>query len=155
MSMRSMITVLGLLLTTLQTAVEAQSATDTASVRAFYAAWFGPASQDPERYAGFYAPDGMVLPPNGMPVQGREAIAEWQRRTRAEATYSVVPEGIRVDEIRFLSPDLVIYRGSRWGKRIPKAGGDPVPFETKYFDLLQRPSGGEWKVSYRMGSDNR
>jgi ketosteroid isomerase-like protein len=99
--------------------------------------------------------DGYILPPNAQPVQGREAIAEWQRRTRAEASYTVQPEGIRVDEIRFLAPDWVVHRGTLWGQRVPKAGGQPVPFETKYFDVLQRSDGGEWKVVYRMWSDSR
>lgn len=132
----------------------AQTPADTASVNAFYAAWFGPAQQDPVRYASFYAPDGFILPPNGRPVQGREAIAEWQRRSRAAATYSTRPEGIRVDEMRFLGADWVVYRGTLWGQRVPLAGGEPTPFETKYFDVLQR-SAGEWKVAYRMWSDSR
>jgi uncharacterized protein (TIGR02246 family) len=133
----------------------AQTAADTASVRAFYGAWFGPASRDPDTYAGFYAADGWILPPGLPPQQGRDAIAGWQRRSRAEATYTVRPEGIRVDEIRFLGPDWVVYRSTLWGQRVPTAGGEPTPFETKYFDVLTRPPGGEWKVAYRMWSDSR
>jgi uncharacterized protein (TIGR02246 family) len=132
-----------------------QTAADTASVQALYSAWFGPAQQDPERYASFYAPDGYILPPNERPVQGRNAIAQWQRRTRTEATYTVRPEGIRVDEIRFLGPTWVVYRGTLWGHRVPTAGGEPTPFETKYFDVLIRTDDGEWKVAYRMWSDSR
>jgi uncharacterized protein (TIGR02246 family) len=100
----------------------AQSPADTASVRAFYTAWFGPAQQDPVTYASFYAPDGYVLPPDSPPIQGREAIAEWQRRARAEATYTVRPEGIRVDEIRFLGRDWVVHRGTLWGQRAAEGG---------------------------------
>jgi uncharacterized protein (TIGR02246 family) len=136
-------------------AVRAQTPADTASVQAFYAAWFGPAQQDPVTYASFYASDGYLLPPNGPPVQGRAAIAEWQRRSRAEATYSVRPEGIRVDEIRFLGPNWVVHRGTLWGQRLPNAGGAPAPFETKYLDLMHRSDTGEWKVAYRMWSDSR
>jgi uncharacterized protein (TIGR02246 family) len=136
-------------------ALPAQTPADTASVQAFYAAWFGPAQQDPVTYASFYAPDGYILPPNASPVRGRDAIAEWQRRARAAATYAVRPEGIRVDEIRFLGPNWVVYRGTLWGQRLPTAGGEPTPFETKYFDLLGRADGGEWKVAYRMWSDSR
>jgi ketosteroid isomerase-like protein len=135
--------------------LSAQTPADTASVLAFYAAWFGPAQQEPVTYASFYAPDGVILPPNAPPLQGREAIAEWQRRARAEATYSVLPEGMRTDEIRFLGPNWVVYRGTLWGQRVPKAGGEPVPFETKYFDVLTRADGTEWKVAYRMWSDSR
>jgi len=133
----------------------AQTSADTASVQAFYAAWFGPAQQDPVTYASFYAADGYILPPNAPPVQGRDAIAEWQRRTRAEATYTVRPEGIRVDEIRFLGPTWVIHRGTLWGQRLPKGAGEPTPFETKYLDVLHREGDGAWKVAYRIWSDSR
>jgi uncharacterized protein (TIGR02246 family) len=142
-------------LATAATRLPAQTPADTASVQAFYGAWFGPAQQDPVRYASFYAPDGYILPPNAPPVQGRDAIADWQRRTREETTYTTRPEGIRVDEIRFLGPNWVVYRGTLWGQRIPRTGGEPVAFETKYFDLLARSDGGEWKVAYRMWSDSR
>ncbi len=39
--------------------------------------------------------------------------------------------------MRFLGPDWVVYRSTLHGQRVPKAGGDPVPFETKYVDLLR------------------
>jgi ketosteroid isomerase-like protein len=132
-----------------------QSRADTTSVEAFYMDWLGPSQQDPDVYASFYEADGYILPPNGPPVRGREAIAEWQRVTRAQASYSTRPEGIRTDEIRFLSRDWVLYRGTLWGQRIPVTGGSPVPFETKYLDLLHRADGREWKVAYRMWSDSK
>jgi ketosteroid isomerase-like protein len=133
----------------------AQSAADSASVTAFYNEWFGSARMGPERYASFYAPGGMILPPNAAPAIGREAIAEWQRAAQASAPYTVRPEGITVDEMRFLTPEWVLHRGTLRGQRIPKAGGDPAPFETKYVDLLHRVDGGRWEVAYRMWSDNR
>ncbi len=135
-------------------AVQAQTAADSASVTAFYGEWFGSARQGPERYASFYAVDGMVLPPNARPAVGREAIAEWQRLSQASAPYSVRPEGITVDEMRFLTPGWVVYRSTLRGQRVPKAGGGPTPFETKYVDLLHRVEGGRWEVVYRMWSDN-
>jgi hypothetical protein len=91
-----------MLLSGIPRAMPAQTAADTASVQAFYAAWFGSAQLEAATYASFYAPDGYILPPNSPALRGREAIAEWFRRSRSEATYTVRPEGIRVDEIRFL-----------------------------------------------------
>jgi hypothetical protein len=67
---------------------------------------------------------------------------------------TVRPEGIRVDEIRFLGPDWVVHRGTLWGQRVAKEGGAARPFETRYFDVLVRTNG-EWKVAYRMWSDSR
>ena len=132
----------------------AQSA-DSASVIAFYREWFSSLAQGPDRYASFYAADGMVLPPNAPPSIGRSAIAEWMRKWQAAAPYTARPEGITVDEMRFLTPNLVVHRGTLRGQRIPKAGGDAVAFETKYMDVLRRTDAGRWEVVYRMWSDNR
>lgn len=137
------------------TGVHAQSAADSASVVAFYGRWFGSASQGMVNYASFYAPDGYILPPGGAPVTGRDAIAAWMEEARPAAPYSTQPQGITVDELRFLSPTLVAHRSTLRGQRVPKAGGPPVAFKTKYFDLLRRTSAGDWEVLYRMWSDNR
>jgi ketosteroid isomerase-like protein len=133
----------------------AQTAADSASVTAFYGAWFGSLRQGAETYATFYAADGMVLPPNAAPAVGRAAIAEWLRQSQTTVPYSVRPEGISVDEMRFLTATWVLYRSTLRGQRIPKSGGDPVAFETKYVDVLRRNETGRWEVAYRMWSDNR
>jgi uncharacterized protein (TIGR02246 family) len=106
-------------------------------------------------YASFYAPDGSMLPPGAAPLTGRSAIAAWMEQARTAAPYSTQPQGITVDEMRFLSPTIVAYRSTLRGQRVPKAGGAPFSFETKYFDLLRRTSTGDWEVLYRMWSDNR
>ena len=136
-------------------ALEGQNATDSAAVLGFYREWFSSLAQGPERYASFYAVDGMVLPPNAAPSIGRAAIAEWMRQWRASTPYTARPEGITVDEMRFLGAGWVVHRGTLRGQRIPKAGGESVAFETKYMDLLHRAESGRWEVVYRMWSDNR
>ena len=72
-------------------ALDGQTAADSASVTAFYNEWFGSARQGPETYAGFYATDGMILPPNAAQVVGRTAIADWMRQTQAALPYAVRP----------------------------------------------------------------
>ena len=136
-------------------ALHGQTAADSASVTAFYNEWFGSARQGPETYAGFYATDGMILPPNAAQVVGRTAIADWMRQTQAALPYAVRPEGIKIDAMQFLGPTCVVHRSTLHGQRVPKAGGAPVAFETKYVDLLHRTETGRWEVSYRMWSDNR
>lgn len=133
----------------------AQTSGDSASVTAFYGRWFGSAAQGATAYAGFYAPDGSVLPPNAAPVVGRAAIAGWSDQARATSPYTTQPQGIDVNELRFLSPTWVLYRSTLRGLRTPKSGGTPVPFETKYVDLLHRMPTGDWEVVFRMWSDNR
>ena len=135
--------------------LRAQTSADSASITAFYREWFGAAAQSPERYAEFYAADGVVLPPGLAPAIGRVAIAGWLRQAQSSAAYTTRPEGINVDEMRFVSADWVVYRTTLRGQRVPRAGGQPTPFETKYMDLLHRTASGRWEVTYRMWSDNR
>jgi hypothetical protein len=73
----------------------------------------------------------------------------------AYARFVTRPEGITVDEMRFLDASWVAHRSTLRGQRIPRAGGDPVAFEAKYFDVLHRTDNGQWEVAYRMWSDNR
>ena len=134
--------------------LHAQSAADSASVTAFYGRWFGSAPQGFTAYASFYATDGYILPPGSPPVVGRAAIAAWFEQARASTPYTTHPQGVSTDEMRFLNPDWVVYRTTLRGQRVPKAGGDPTPFETKYVDLLHRTATG-WEVAFRMWSDNR
>jgi uncharacterized protein (TIGR02246 family) len=133
----------------------AQSPPDGRSVEAFYAEWFSVGAKSPEAYAGFYAADGTVLPPGQAPVTGRGAIAEWLRSSQAGGGTVTKPEGIAVDEVRFLSPTLVAHRSTLRGRRLAKDSGAAAPFETKYFDILSRTDSGRWEVVYRMWSDNR
>jgi uncharacterized protein (TIGR02246 family) len=132
-----------------------QTPANRAEIDAFYSAWLGTAAkQGPAAYASFYEADGMQLPPNERPVRGRAAIEAFQTRAQSESQYVVEPTGIQVDEVRFLEPTWVVYRGTLSGRRVPKAGGAPSAFETKYFDLLHKNAEGTWQVAYRMWSDN-
>jgi uncharacterized protein (TIGR02246 family) len=132
-----------------------QAAGNRAEIDKFYAAWMGGAAQKgPAAYAAFYAEEGMMLPPNERPVAGRGPIEEFQRRAQATSPYAVKPSGITVDEVRFLGADWAVYRSTLSGVRIAKADGASTPFETKYFDVLQRGADGQWRVAYRLWSDN-
>lgn len=53
-----------------------------------------------------------------------------------------------------LGDSFAVYRGTLRGDRVPKAGGPPLPFDTKYFDLLHRKADGGWEIVYRMWSGN-
>jgi ketosteroid isomerase-like protein len=151
---RSGVLLVVVLLASGASAALAQTTADSASVTAFYGRWFGSAPKGFAAYASFYASDGYILPPGSPPVIGRAAIAEWFEHTRAQLSYTTQPQGIALDEIRFLAPDWVVYRTTLRGQRLPKGGGDPVPFETKYVDLLHRVRN-DWEVAFRMWSDNR
>jgi hypothetical protein len=97
--------------------------------------------------------DRAARSPTRRPIQieGRVSRAQVRRYSSPPDPES---EGISVDEIRFLGDGWVLYRSTLRGQRLPKAGGDPVPFATKYLDLLRRGEDGKWQVSYRMWNDN-
>lgn len=155
MTARRGMAALGALLLLVLTQTGAQTTGDSASVTRFYNEWFAAAQKSPEAYASFYAVDGMVLPPGRPEAVGREAIAAWLRERETGAGFVTRPEGITVDEKRFLTPTIVVQRSTLRGQRIARADGAQTPFETKYLDLLRRSAGGRWEVVYRMWSDNR
>lgn len=134
-------------------AVSAQTGQDSASVQAFYTKWFAAAPNDPSAYASFYAPNGQLYPPGEQPVVGRQAIAAWFGTALQNTPYRTIPQGLEVEEMRFLSPDWVVHRTRLWGVRQPHDGSPVFPFETRYFDLLHR-TGTTWAVAYRMWSDD-
>ena len=53
-----------------------------------------------------------------------------------------------------MSGGFVIYRSTLKGQRVPKAGGEPEPFENKYFDVLRRKTDGGYEFIRRMWSSN-
>lgn len=125
------------------------------AVRAFYKDWSkATMERGPEGYASYFAEDAVLLPPEAAPVSGRAAIREWQERQQGEATTRTVPEGISEDELQ-VGGNWVIYRSTLKGKRVPKAGGEGQPFETKYFDVLRKKTDGSWEFARRMWSSNR
>jgi len=134
-------------------------ATPPASVRdsitAFYRAWSEASmTRGAEGYASYFAADATLLPPNAGPVHGRDSIRAWMERTQREVTYRMVPSGLAVDAVHVYA-ELAIHLGTLKGQRVPFTGGSPVPFETKYFDVLQKAPTGGWQFRYRMWSDNQ
>jgi uncharacterized protein (TIGR02246 family) len=125
------------------------------AVRAFYREWSkATMERGAEGYASYFAEDGVLLPPDAPPVNGRAAIREWQDRQQREATHRTVPEAITEDELQ-AAGDWVIYRGTLKGRRVPKAGGADEPFENKILDVLRRKADGNWEFLRRMWSSNR
>jgi ketosteroid isomerase-like protein len=124
------------------------------AVKAFYRDWSqATVARGAEGYASYFAEDAVLLPPNAAPVAGRPAIREWQERQQQEATHRTLPEAISQDDFQ-VAGDLVLYRGTLKGRRVPKAGGEPEPFESKYFDVLRRKPDGGYEFTRRMWSSN-
>jgi hypothetical protein len=93
-----------------------------------------------------------LLPPNAGPRCG-ESIRECLDRTRREMTYRTVSSGITVDTVHVYG-HFAIYLSTLQGQRLSLGGGSRVPFDTKYFAVLQRSPTGGWQFRHRMWSDN-
>jgi ketosteroid isomerase-like protein len=122
-------------------------------VARFYRGWYVAVVSGPEGYAASFACDAALMPPDGPPVIGRDAIRQW-RESQARAPFRVLPESAVQDEIR-VEGQAAFVRTTVRGTRVPRAGGDGVAFEEKYLDLLRRTDDGGWEFVARMWNSNR
>jgi uncharacterized protein (TIGR02246 family) len=127
-------------------------AEDNAAIFAFYGEWSQAlATRGAEGYASFFTEDGAVLPPGAPPVEGREAIRQWMQTmldTYATEDGKLLPGPLRA------ANGWAVWRFTLTGKRVPKKGGEAVPFHSKYLDVLRQQPDGSWKFVYRMWNDN-
>jgi ketosteroid isomerase-like protein len=96
----------------------------------------------------------VLLPPGERPVSGREAIRAYNAKQRTETPFTVKVTKLAMDEVTALAPGVAACRSTLSGERTLKTGGAAAPFETKYFDVLEKTPGGKWQFRFRMWSDN-
>jgi uncharacterized protein (TIGR02246 family) len=128
------------------------SAKDEAAVRAVDSAWVAGANAgQAEGVAATYASDAVLLPPNGSPVEGHDAIRDfWGGFLK---TYEVRVE-IGDDAVEGRG-DLAYIRGHYTMTTTPKAGAPALPREDgKYLEVLKRRPDGSWRYAYDMYSSN-
>jgi uncharacterized protein (TIGR02246 family) len=118
-------------------AVSAARAVATAIVEADNA-------RDLDRVLGSYAQDAVLLPPDGPPVAGRDAI-----RPRYQSLFSSFTPAIegRIDEA-CASPGLAFVRGRNGGRMIARDGGPDRPLDDTYLMLLRKETDGKWRISH-------
>ncbi len=94
----------------------------------------------------FYADDAILLPPNGAPVTGKDAI-----RTRYEEGFRHFRFAIfSSSEETHVFGDWAFDRGTTEGKAIPKADEPSRQIHDKYVVILHREPGGAWKIARLM-----
>jgi len=125
---------------------------DTVAILSMYQEWSAAlASRGPEGYVAYFAEGAALLPPNEPPAVGKEAIRQWIERQLA--TYTIRPQ--RFGKRTFSgSGHWVFARFEIAGELLPKQGGEPVPFDNKYLDVLQRQTDGSWRFYYRIWNSN-
>jgi len=103
--------------------------------------------------SNYYTEDSVILPPNGMPVIGLEAIlareeADW-------ATYSADKLSAPVEEVQS-SGDLAVVRGTYYWTATPVASGlSDVTNEGKWIATFNRQDDGSWICSQLIYNNDR
>ena len=105
-----------------------------------------------EAYVAIVAENAVWMPPNAPKVQGREAIQSWAEEFFGR--YTIVVKSPTLEKLH-LDGDLAVRRYSSVGEYIPKNGGDAVPYDQKYIDVLERDSSGSWRITHHMWSSNK
>jgi uncharacterized protein (TIGR02246 family) len=98
---------------------------------------------DLEAVVRIYSDDALLLPPEGEPIAGREAIHAHYARI-FETDVLEVPLS---SEETVVSGDLAFNRGRTSVRATPRAGGDARETSDKYLMILRRNSDGKWKIA--------
>jgi ketosteroid isomerase-like protein len=99
---------------------------------------------DTERYVAFLTDDAVLLPPNGPPVTGKDAIRAWnEAMSRQFRIVSYAP----VDDEVVVAGDWAFRRATVDWTIAPVAGSDAVRDSAKFIIIYRRLSDGSWRVA--------
>ena len=136
------------------------AAADTSDAEAFveeYLKTFNAA--DPVAMAGLYAEDGLILPPTGVPVRGREAIQKfWSGNNRTSLSFKTLQKNVCGESGFFVG--TYTARETRSGRFYPASpvvllGARPsrIPMSGNFALNLRRGEDGKWTVASDMWTE--
>ena len=99
---------------------------------------------DTERYVTLLTDDAVLLPPNGAPVSGKEAIRTWNNTmSKRFRIVSYAP----VDDEVVVADDWAFRRARIDWTIAPVAGGEAVRDSGKFIIIYRRGLDGSWRVA--------
>jgi uncharacterized protein (TIGR02246 family) len=102
------------------------------------AAW---TRSDADGITKYLAEDAVLLPPNGSPLAGREAITTWLREFFKHYTM----RDLAMPERRVtVSGDLAVEASSYRWRLVPKNGGEPIVDEVNWVGIWERRGDRGW-----------
>ncbi len=107
-------------------------------------------AQDVEGYTAQFVEDGVLMVPHRPAVRGQAALAAWLRSFFADWTVEVDSmsfEGVAIG-------DQVAYAWWNFTGAYVSTGGERVPIDQKYLDVLIREPGGSWRFAAHMANSN-
>lgn len=106
---------------------------------------------DIERWLSLWTEDGVQLPPDELPVVGKERIRE---RNRAVADrFAFANMEIRNAEV-VSAGDWAYARGTYTAMLTPAGGGDTIHIDGKYMTILRREPDGSWRIHRDIFNSN-
>jgi len=141
--------------------VPAATAEDTADAEALvrkYLETFN--APDPVALAGLYAVDGLILPPSGGPVKGREAIKSyWSASSRRDLSFNILQKTVCGEAGFFVGSYSA--REARTGRYSPAspfvllgARARQVPMAGNFTLGLRRGDDGKWQIATDMWTES-
>ena len=97
---------------------------------------------DVDRYMALWADNAIQLPPDSLPLVGKETLRAGLESEVKAITYDMK---ITNEEVN-VSGDLAVARGTYAATITPKDGSNPIAIDGKYMTLLKRQPDGSWKI---------
>ena len=101
-------------------------------------------SSDADGVAALYSADALLMPPDALPIRGREAIRQNMLQTFEIADLEVQ---LQIKETEF-SGELAYVHGTFLLTVSPKDGTQPTESEGNWVRLMRREPNGRWLVAY-------
>lgn len=107
---------------------------------------------DADLWASVYAPEGVLLPPNHPPVEGRAAIRDYMAQ-EFFGVFDVQMEDRTVELV--VDGNMAFRRGSGTLTLTPKNGDPAIDDHMSYLEVWLRQSDGSWKLSQDAFNSNQ
>ncbi len=124
------------------------SATEISDIKALSKNWVETYNQnDWEGLAALFTPDAIMMPPNGLVVEGRDAIAKWEMANETGFRIAFELEAIEG------RGDLAYIRG-RSCVFIPDGAGGYDVDVGKFLEVRKQQSNGDWLIEADIFNSN-
>jgi len=111
----------------------------------------GTPDQKAEAYVLRISDDAVWMPPKSPKIEGKESIRLWARDFFSRYTMKIESQTEKTLDI---SGNLAMRRFKSVGKYIPLDGGEAIPYDQKYIDILRKEKDGSWKITHHMWNSN-
>jgi len=105
---------------------------------------------DIDRFMSLWTEDGILMPPNGPPVIGKDQIRVGTAGYLDQFTYDLDGTTAEVE----VAGGWAFTRGTYTLTLTPKEEGQPVFIDGKYINILERQSDGSWKMHRSIFNSN-